>query len=202
MARMRGIVREWSRPLVAAAVTLCVASPAWAKGDDVGRYGDLGQAFTALGIFAGLLFILGRFAWKPILSQLKRREEEIGERIRDSERREREAKEMDAEYRTQLDRAEAEAKQILAKSLDEAAKAREEMLVTAREEGNKAIEAAKGEIERFKQAAIEDLQQAMAGLAVDIASEIIREEFNAEKQHELIDRSLQRIRDRAARDAG
>ena len=74
------------------------------------------------------------------------------------------------------------------------------MLAAAREEANRSIEAAKNEIERFKQAALEDLQQAMAGLAVDIASEIIREELSAEKQHKLIDKSLERIRDRAARE--
>jgi len=185
---------------VAAAAVLCAAVPAWAGEDDVGRYGDLGQAFTLLIIFGGLLFLLGKYAWRPILAQLQRREKEITERLRDSERRQGEAKEMEAEYRAQLERADAEAKQVLVRSLDEAAKAREDMLAAAREEANRSIEAAKNEIERFKQAALEDLQQAMAGLAVDIASEIIREELSAEKQRKLIDKSLERIRERAARE--
>jgi F-type H+-transporting ATPase subunit b len=166
------------------------------------RTGDLGQAVVALLVFAGVLFILGRFAWKPVIAQLKRREEEIVDRLRDSERREREAEELEASHRARLDRAEAEAKQILAKSLEEAAQAREEMLAAARDQGAKTIEGAKAEIEQFKQAALADLQQAMAGLAVDIAGEIIREELSPEKQHDLIEASLERIRNRAERDAG
>jgi len=198
MTGIRSVVaaRWWP---VAAAGVLCAAEGAWAKEDNVGRYGDLGQAFTLLVIFGGLLFILGKYAWKPVLAQLKRREDEIGARIRDSERRQREAQELEAEHRRQLDRAEAEAKQLLARSVDEAAKAREEMLAAARDEANRSIETAKNEIDRFKQAALEDLQQAMAGLAVDIASEIIREKLDPDKQQQLIERSLERIRERAAK---
>ena len=192
-------MRRW--PLIAAAaVLLCAGGPAWAEGEEGSPYGDLGQALTLLVIFALVLLVLGRFAWKPVISQLQRREQEISERLRDSERREREAKDLEAHHRARLARAESEAKQVLAKSIEEAAKAREEMLASAREEGGKSIEAAKAEIEQFKRAALEDLQQAMAGLAVNIAGEIIREELSAEKQAAMMEQSLRRIRDRAARD--
>ncbi len=184
------------------AVVLCVAASAAAAGETGSRTGDLGQAVVALLVFAGVLFILGRFAWKPVIAQLKRREEEIVDRLRDSERREREAQELEASHRARLDRAEAEAKQILAKSLEEAAQAREEMLAAARDQGAKTIKGAKAEIEQFKETALADLQQAMAGLAVDIAGEIIREELSPDKQHDLIEASLERIRNRAERDAG
>ncbi len=192
-------MRRW--PLIAAAAAmLCAGGPLWAEGEEGSPYGDLGQALTLLVIFGLVLLILGKFAWKPVISQLQRREQEISERLRDSERREREAKDLEAHHRARLARAESEAKQVLVKGLEGAAKAREEMLASAREEGGKSIEAAKAEIEQFKKAALEDLQQAMAGLAVDIAGEIIREELSAEKQAAMVEQSLRRIRDRAARD--
>jgi F-type H+-transporting ATPase subunit b len=186
--------------IAAAAVLLCAGGSAWAEGQKGTPYGDLGQALTLLVIFGLVLLVLGRFAWKPVLSQLQRREQEISERLRDSERREREAKDLEAHHRARLARAESEAKQVLAKGLEEAAQAREEMLAAAREEGSKSIEAARTEIDRFKKAALEDLQQATASLAVEIAGQIIREELSAEKQAAMADRSLQRIRERAARD--
>ena len=198
---VRGI--GWLRPLVAASALLGAGAAARAEGEGAGAspYGDLGQAFITLAIFGGLLWILGKYAWKPVIGQLQRREKEIGERIADSERRSREAKELEAHYRERLDRAEAEARQVLAKSLEEASRAREEMLLAAREEGNKALETAREEIEQFKRAALEELQRATARLAVDIASEIIRDELSPEKQQELMDESLARIRGGAGRSA-
>ena len=150
-------------------------------------------------VFAGLLFILGKYAWKPIIAQIQRREKEIGERIKDTERRNREAKELEAHYQSRLDRAEADAKQLLAKNLEEAARAREELLAAARDEGNRTIEAAKAEIDAYKQAALEELRQATASMAVNIAGEIIQQQLSPEKQDELVTESLGRIRARAGR---
>jgi len=164
------------------------------------RAGNLGQAFMILAVFAGLLLILGKYAWKPIIHQLQRREKDIGERIQDTERRNREAKELEAHYKASLDRADAEAKQILAKNLEEATRAREELLTAAREEGNRTIEAAKTEIEVFKRAAIEELQQATAGMAVSIAGEILQQQLTPENQEALVEQSLARIRDRTRRE--
>jgi len=200
MARNAAVRMNRWPVMAAAAVVLCAAGSAWAEGQKGSPRGDLGQALTLLVIFAVVLLVLGRFAWKPVLSQLQRREQEISERLRDSARREREAKDLEAHYRARLAQAESEAKQALAKGLEEAAQAREEMLSAAREEGSKSIEAAKTEIDRFKKAALEDLQQATASLAVEIAGEIIREELSAEKQAAMADQSLQRIRERAARE--
>jgi F-type H+-transporting ATPase subunit b len=185
--------------LAGAAALLLAAAPALAEagGEAKGKpYGDLGQAFIILIVFAGLLLILSRYAWKPIIAQIQRREKDIGEQIKDTERRNREAKELEAHYHARLDHAEAEAKQLLAKSLEEAAKAREDLLLMAREEGNRTIEAAKMEIEGYKQAAIEELRQATASMAVNIASEIIQEKLSPEKQEQLVAQSISRIRTR------
>jgi F-type H+-transporting ATPase subunit b len=194
------VIASW--PLAVAAWMLA-AAPALAAEEqaETGKpYGDLGQAFMILAVFAGLLFILGKYAWKPIIHQLQRREKDIGERIQDTERRNREAKELEAHYKASLDRADAEAKQILAKNLEEATRAREELLAAAREEGNRTIEAAKTEIEMFKRAAIEELQQATAGMAVSIAGEILQQQLTPENQEALVEQSLARIRDRTRRE--
>lgn len=199
--RRTGWIR-WSvaGPAAGATALLCAAEVAWAASGDAGRYGDVGQALTALVIFAIVLVVLGKFAWKPVISQLQRREQEIGEGMRDLERRQQEAKDLEAHYRARIDRAETEARQILARQLGEAEKAREAMLAAAREEGNRGIEAAKGEIEQFRKATARELQRDMAGLAVDIAKQVIREELSPAKHEELVAKSLERIRTRAARD--
>lgn len=195
-----------SAALAGAAAWLLAAAPALAEDGPAEKsspyYGDLGQAFMILAVFAGLMFILGKYAWKPIIGQLQRREKEIGEKLQDTERRNRESKELEAHYHARLDRADAEAKQLLAKSLEEAAKAREELLAAARDEGSHTIEAAKDEIELFKQAAIEELQQATAKMAVSIAREIIQDQLSPAKQEELVEQSLRRIRARTDKEGG
>jgi len=196
------VIASWA---LGGAVWLLAAAPARAAQDQAEKgqpYGDLGQALMILFVFAGLLLILGKYAWKPIIGQLQRREKDITERIQDTERRNREAKELEAHYKASLDRAEAEAKQILARNLEEAARAREDLLAAARQEGNRTIEAAKAEIEMFKRAAIEDLQQATAGMAVSIAGEILQQQLTPEMQEKLVEQSLTRIRASTEREGG
>ena len=196
------VIASW---VLAGAVWLLAAAPARAAQDQAEKgqpYGDLGQAFMILFVFGGLLLILGKYAWKPIIGQLQRREKDITERIQDTERRNCEAKELEAHYKASLDRAEAEAKQILARNLEEAARAREDLLATARQEGNRSIETAKAEIEMFKRAAIEELQQATAGMAVSIAGEILQQQLTPEMQEKLVEQSLTRIRASTEREGG
>lgn len=206
MTHAHGVRCRIGPALLAAALLLVAAGPALAEGEQPGNaaqgqpYGDLGQALLILAVFGGLLFILGKYAWKPIIAQIQRREKEIGEQVQDAERRNRKAKELEAEYQARLDRAEAEAKQLLAKSLEEANKAREELLASARDEGSRTIEAAKAEIEVYKKAALEELRRATANLAVNIAGEIIQEKLSPEKQEELLEQSISRIRSRTERE--
>jgi len=196
------VIASWA---LGGAVWLLAAAPARAAQDqaETGQpYGDLGQALMILFVFAGLLLILGKYAWKPIIGQLQRREKDIAERIQDTERRNREAKELEAHYKASLDRAEAEAKQILARNLEEVARAREDLLAAARQEGNRTIEAAKAEIEIFKKAAVEELQQATADMAVSIAGQILQQQLTPEKQEALVEQSLTRIRASTEREGG
>jgi len=194
------VIASWA---LAAAALLLATGPARAAGGqaETGQpYGDLGQAFMILLVFGGLLFILGKYAWKPIISQIKRREKEIADQIHDAERLNSEAKDLEARYQARLDRAETEARQMLARNLQEAAAAREQLLAAAREEGNRTIASAKTEIELFKLAAIEELQQATAGMAVSIAGEILQQKLTAEAQESLVEQSLARIRDKARKE--
>jgi F-type H+-transporting ATPase subunit b len=182
--------------IVAAAVLLC-AAPAWAESAG-SRTGDVGQALAALAIFALLALILGKYAWKPVIAQLRRREEEIGERIRDTDRRQREAQELHQQYQAKMDHADEDARTYLAEQLQQANQRRDELLAAAREQGREAIEAAEAEIDLLKRNALHDLQETTAELAVDIAGEVIREELDGEQHARLMDESLRRIRDRVA----
>ena len=78
----------WLLMGLAASVPLLTASPAWADEPQSGGFdfGTLGQAGASLFIFAVLLFILGKWAWKPIISQLEQREKSIADTIAQARR--------------------------------------------------------------------------------------------------------------------
>lgn len=189
--------KRGSRAAVIAGVAaaLAVAAPAWARSGS-GRIGDIGQAVFSLAVFALLATILGKWAWKPIIAQLRRREETIGQRLRDTERLEKEARDLEAAYRARMARADDEAKEHLARKHAEAAQERENILAAAREQGKDVLQAAESEIERLKREAVRDLQETTAQLAVDIAGEILQEKLDAQDHQRLMAQSLERVRQR------
>ena len=85
----------WRARLAVLAGPCLIAQTAFAGEGGGGLYfGDLGQALAALGIFLLLLGILGKWAWKPIIEQLRTREERIERAVADAEKRHQDAKDL------------------------------------------------------------------------------------------------------------
>ena len=197
--RGRETVRETagSRPEVLAGVLAALWAPVSAFGDEGGAgfyAGDLGQAIAALVIFIVLLAILGRWAWKPLIVQLRRREESIANTIERSEAQQREAEDLLNHYRSRLERAEAEAKGLLDGGRRQAATEREEILVAARVEAQQATARAREEIEQAKRTALEDLQQTTAQLAAEIAERVLATNLDQAEHDRLMEDALGEIR--------
>lgn len=157
-------------------------------------FGDLGQAIAALIIFGLLLVILGRFAWRPLLAQLHRREESIAEALRSSQRREAEAQELLKFYRARMDSAESEAAQVVLRGRKDAAAAREEVLAAAREEATKMAAQTRRDIAAAKEAALRELRVATAELAVDLAQQVLGKSLKDADHAQLVEESLAEIR--------
>jgi F-type H+-transporting ATPase subunit b len=172
-----------------------LAGPALAnEGEGGGIYpGDLGQAIASLLIFAGLLAILGRYAWKPILLQLKRREESIAKTLADSQQREQKAQELLAKYAARLDGAASEAAEVIAKARREAAAAGEDLLAHARQEAQTFLVHARQDLQQAKQAALQELYASTAELSTQVAAQVLGKVLDAHEQQRLLDQSLQEI---------
>ena len=155
--------------------------------------GDLGQALAALAIFLVLLLVLGRWAWRPIVSQLQRREEAIADAVERAEKREKASEGMLAEYQGRLETAEIEAKELLSRSRMEAAAAKQAAVADGREEAKKVTERAREEIEQAKEAAVRELQEMTAELATEIAGRLIGEADPSQRRR-MVSRSIQEIR--------
>ncbi len=182
-------------PLVSAVAVCCASVPASAEdGGGLPYPGDLGQAIAAVAIFAVLLLLLGRYAWKPILRQLQQREKMVADAIARAEKREKKSQELLAHYQARLDAAESEARKLMESSKAEAESARTEILDTARDQAEQIIRDARESLDEAKKKALEDLYDSTAELAADVAGRIIRRELSPEEHRRLVEQSLDEIR--------
>jgi F-type H+-transporting ATPase subunit b len=156
---------------------------------------DIGLLFWMLLMFGIVLFILTKFAWKPIVSALKDRQRSIDESLRSAEKAKKDMEKLQAdnekilmEARRERDLILKEAKEIKTGIVDGAKK-------EASDEAKKIIDSAKKAIKSETDAAINELRQKVADLSVDIAEKILRESLKADKeQKDLIERLIKEIK--------
>ena len=145
---------------------------------------SIGLIFWMTLSFSILLFILGKFAWKPIMGMLKEREEVIENALLAAEKAKEEMLTLQAGNELLLKQAREERDAMLA----EARKIKEGIVDEAKgkatEEANILIERAREAINNEKQAAITEIKNQIAQLSVEIAEKIIKEELSDEKKQQ------------------
>ena len=192
------------RIILALLLTLSVAAPALAA--DASHGGEpqklspvptlpqaIAPAVTTLIVFALLLAVLGKYAWGPIASGLKAREEKIRRDIADAEAARKRAEETLAQYNTQLATAEQQVRDILAKAQRDAEQMATNMKMQAQKEAEDAKERATRDIETARKNAVADIYAQAADLSTSIAEKILRRNLNANDQRELVESSLQQF---------
>ena len=149
---------------------------------------DIGLLFWMIVSFSILLFVLIKYAWKPILKALKDREKSISKSLIAAQRAKDEMAKIEFgnEKITQLAKLEKEsmlkeAKELKNKIIEEARK-------NAKSEANKIIKEARLSAEQEKNKVINEIKNQIADLSVDIAEKIIKQKLGHESaQKELID---------------
>lgn len=146
-----------------------------------------GLIFWQTIIFLFVLFVLGKFAWKPILGALKLREQTIEEALQSAEM----AKAEMVNIQATNERLLAEAKQERDKMLKDAAKLAEELKnqarANAKDIGDKMVDEARATIEAEKNEAISQIRDQVAELSVQIAEKLLKKNLsNDASQQELI----------------
>jgi len=138
-----------------------------------------------------LIVLLGKFAWKPILSALSEREEGIEDALKSAEL----AKQEMASLQASNEAAAQEARMQRDEMLKEAREIKEQMIADAstqaQEKADKIILNAQEAIEAEKKAALADIKSQVAELSVEIAEKITRKELSEkDAQLALIDKML------------
>ncbi len=152
---------------------------------------EIGLIFWTTLSFLFLVFILGKFAWKPILNALNEREEGIKNALSEADKARHEMADLQSSNEQILKEARAERDALL----KDAREIKNNMISEAKEEAtaqaNKIVAQAKETIENEKQAAVTHLKNQVAELSIGIAQKVIKEELsNKDKQIDLIEKML------------
>ena len=142
-------------------------------------------------IFVGLIFLLKKFAWKPILDAVNDREEGIKNALLSAENARKEMQNLQADNQRILQEARLERDNML----KDAREMKEKMVADAKNEaqvqGLKMIEQAKAAIESEKNAAMAELKLQVSTLSLSIAEKILKDELsNKESQTKLVEKML------------
>lgn len=140
--------------------------------------------------FAIVLFVLWKFAYKPILKTLNDRTKKIEKGVKDAENASKKLSEMMEKEKEILVSARKEAQEIIKKSEGEAKKNAENIIILAKEQNEKVIADAKKSIEREKEKMISEVKSEIAGLVISATEKIIHEKLDSQKDKELIEKAI------------
>ena len=155
---------------------------------------DIGLIFWMTLSFTIVLFILKKFAWKPILQGLKDREDSIKESLSSAENAREEMAKLKSDNEKLLDEARIERDQILKEALSTANNIKEEAKEDASKISGKMIEDARTIINNEKNAALDEMKKQVASLSVEIAEKLMRRNLADDpSQRELVDEFLKDI---------
>jgi len=183
--------------IFATALVLGASTPGlvWAQGGGEGGEGGLYDMNTGLSVwtlivFAGLVFLLGKFAWGPILTAVESREQGIQTALDEAAERNAEAAKLLEEHKAQLAEARRQASELIAEGRAAGETVRKEVEEKARAEAQAILDRARGEIERERDAALETLRRESVELALAAASRLMQENLDQPKDRALVERYL------------
>lgn len=148
--------------------------------------------WTLISFFA-LLFLLKRFAYKPILAFMENRERSIRKAIEEAQSTNNAAKEMLSQCKGQLDEGRREAQKIIEEGRTIGENLKKDILLHASVESKGLIKKAKEEIERERMKALIELQDSIADLSVQVASKIIKSTLKPDDHLKLVDGFLAKM---------
>ena len=152
---------------------------------------EFGLFFWQILIFVGLILLLKKFAWKPILDAVNERETGIKDALLSAENARKEMQNLQADNQRILQEARIERDNLL----KDAREIKDKMIADAKNEaqaqGLKMIEQAKAAIEGEKNAAMAELKLQVSTLSLSIAEKILKDELsNKEAQTKLVEKML------------
>jgi len=154
---------------------------------------DPGLFIWTILTFLVLLWLLAKFAWRPLLQALEARQELIRKSLEDAQQARRELERVSQESAQILKESRVQAETIIAQSRSDAERLREEMKQKAKAESDTIVRNAERQIQLETGRALQQIRHEAADLSVLIASKLIQRNLSKEDNEALIDDALRQV---------
>jgi F-type H+-transporting ATPase subunit b len=157
---------------------------------------DPGLYIWTIVTFLVLLAALAKFAWRPLLEALERRQDAIRKSLDDAQKAKQELERLHVESQRILAAARSDADQILSATRSDANRFREELKQKAQVEAAGIVKNAERQIELETARALQQIRTEAVDLSVAIASKLLERNLTKEDNERLIEETFKQIEDR------
>lgn len=154
---------------------------------------SLGTILAQMLNFFILVWLLARFAYKPLLAMMTERKERIAKDLEAAEKARVEAEGFKADYAAQIAKARQEAQQIVEKAVQEAEHTTREQLATACEQIEQEKNRARQDIAIERDRAMNSLRNEVVSLSVAMAGKVVAKDMNSETNTKLIEDAIRQL---------
>ena len=154
---------------------------------------DPGLYIWTIIVFLVLLGLLAKFAWRPLLDALDRRQESIRRSLDDAAKAKQELERLQTESQRILAEARSEAESIVARTRDDANRLRDEMRQKAQAEAANIVKNAEKQIELETNRALQQIRHEAVDLSVAIASKLLQRNVSKQDNERLIDDTFRQL---------
>jgi F-type H+-transporting ATPase subunit b len=143
--------------------------------------------------FLILVWVLAKFAWKPLMGMMEKRRLFIKDNLEQAEAERREAERIRQEYQEEMRNARQEAQGIMEQAAKNSEQRAAEILAEARRETEKLKTAALADIERERERAVTEVKAQVAELSIAVAEKLLRARLELSGQAELVEQFIQEV---------
>ncbi len=151
--------------------------------------------WTILNFFL-LVFLLGKFAWKPMLKAINDRENKISSDISSAEKNRQESEKLKVEMDEGLKKIKKESDRLIKEAKELGEKHKEEILATAKQESHRIIQDAKGDIEVEKQNAIKQIQSEISQIVILASQKLLGKNIDSADNKKFTDKVISELKNK------
>ena len=149
-------------------------------------------------VFLGLMFILKKVAWAPMLEGLRNREDSIRKALEDAEAAKKETAELRQKLQSEMDKANDKVRVMIEDGRRDAQRSADEVLAKAKADIQAERDRLKREMDMARDQAIKELWEQTAQLATNVSSMVVRRQMGLDDHRRLVDESLAELRQAAS----
>lgn len=144
-------------------------------------------------VFILLVLAVKHYAWGPVNKMLEQRRQKIISDLDEADANNEQAKALARQRQQELQNSKSQALTIINEANENSEKQRQVLVKAAENDAQKIREKAQADALQAQRDALKEARNDVAGLAVDIAQNLIKKELTADDQSALIDAYIERL---------